>query len=1213
MNSNSQEEENLLLDFFEKIDKDIDVESNIRAVLSYSQNYSKFISKNGIKSIINVLSGVDNDSDELCINVFHIIQNLLNTNEPDCFINASSILHFDVIVSVLFKHFNTKIKQIKVEILNILVNFSRLQPSLLQKICLDNNDQFLHFLHLLSKEDDEEIINQYLIFTPQLIRNDAVFQQLFALNLLDKILLLVKNKVCLSTSVLYSIIRNNKKVQTLFFDALNNFDIFEPIFTEKREFQTLDDETKELLNILINILSVTGNVFSYQEKLKENIDIISKYISNGQMEYVHLFSLMVKNDKEIKIGLNSNTSLLSKILFHSTNPSYYNNVPEANSIYFDFLQNYFEENNEGSSIFAKLIINSNYPYSSSLINAATLTILSNPNNKQIYIAKGSNFNSSMIEYFVSHFMLVDIVPYFIALLWKSKDAVNHFVGNSMQPLNVLELYIKTEQNELQKQLLFLQKIINQEIIPDDRASNHLDENEFFSYFAKDNRTSNSFQQQVEENNKLKNEISLLKENFEIQKQEMNQLRDKMKLNELNSIKQLKNLRNECDDKEERITELESENSKIKSQIQSSNTDSANINIIKEKNDIIEKLNAQVLDDKEKLMKLENYYKNEVEVKESVIKDLEKKILTTQESQNLDLYNKISNLENNLLNSSMTNQHLEEQIETLKNVIINKSKLFKNLSSENLELSQKIVGFSVKERQLEIKNMHLIEANKNLEENLNNLCLQVSNKTNELDAIKLENIKLKKDIDSLSVQLSSFKNKNSNSNKSITNQEKDIKDLLQKFRDLQNENGIIIQKKVEEITDLKGKILALQFYMKKREDYFSSIENRLMSTLQKSTKKIIDRFSLLNQIKLNLSEKSESLSNLEIKIIQLQKFIKSKQNKINYITEIMKSSSANSSQFDELNNSKINEVELKSKQIEIENLQLKEKNKKLNEDNEILSTKVVSLSKKIKLLKLNLNELAETEKIDPENITLKNELSISKLENQKLQKQILFEKEEKERQMEHINSLLSQNKALIQQVTDLNTTLSQSTAPDLIKELRAEIRQLRKKNNELQSKISEIKENEILNQPSFENVNDSSTVASFISNKSNPDKYSLRNPASSPDSLNSSISNMNVKQTRNVSPLNLAKDKTLNDDVSTNTGNYISNHSKEFPTSSSTSRKERTMNNILPLSNPTPIPSMDEIMKLIDGLEPRTSDGKNEISFLVNGKDNPEPIMRMSYS
>ena len=52
MNSNSQEEENLLLDFFEKIDKDIDVESNIRAVLSYSQNYSKFISKNGIKSIL---------------------------------------------------------------------------------------------------------------------------------------------------------------------------------------------------------------------------------------------------------------------------------------------------------------------------------------------------------------------------------------------------------------------------------------------------------------------------------------------------------------------------------------------------------------------------------------------------------------------------------------------------------------------------------------------------------------------------------------------------------------------------------------------------------------------------------------------------------------------------------------------------------------------------------------------------------------------------------------------------------------------------------------------------------------------------------------------------------------------------------------------------------------------------------------------------------
>ncbi|OHT03048.1 hypothetical protein TRFO_29667 [Tritrichomonas foetus] len=697
-----------------------------------------------------------------------------------------------------------------------------------------------------------------------------------------------------------------------------------------------------------------------------------------------------------------------------------------------------------------------------------------------------------------------------------------------------------------------------------------------------------------ENEKLLNKINIL----ETENQLLKTTTDRNENHDL-----LSNLKHEITEKESYIKEILDKNEGL-------------LNKIKDLEDEKDKI---IIKEQEKLYQQESTLKNHFSLEEtnftSKIKQFQEQINSlNQEKEKLnekiiELNQKNSNLEenkNNLQNKinefeqkqAQSNQ-FQEEIQNLSLQLENSKGICKQLTDENSVLSQNLIQASVKEKQMETLINNMKEQKLKIEEEYRSLKI----KNESFEHISSRFTILKKEKEELKTKLIDKEFQENSYNSQFV-------EFNEKIEEIKAQKDDIIKLKDEEITDLKSKLLAVQYYIKKKEQFFCEVEDAWMKSLQMLTQKIISKFSILNTIKIEINKKSEILTHFEIKLSKLQNLVNIKERKNEKLQEVIKEIKNQESSKEFENSSlnalaqKIHNIENRTKQIEDENSELKEKNKKLQNDNTNLVRHAKVLTKKLK------NSNSDSESInnsyfqcssfqnsfsnDISSISLPRTMkSDSELdsENTKLKMQLKEEKEEKERQNEHIESLLSQNRALITQITELNETLSDSTATDLIKQLRSEIRKL-KKNETLLKSLQ--KENEKLKKENeFLNFNSSTKSSNFFD--SNPESRNIIYTNQATKNLSNNVNNNVSQNVSDSEKMNESKD--LNEQV----------HNRSFLSENSLANEGNESNN----SYSSTLEKIN-VALLEEDIQPRQSPGRNKISFLVNDGENNDPIMRVSY-
>lgn len=447
--------------YIKNISENIDVQSNILEILEASHQYSHYICQNALPSLFNILIQSKLD-DDIIADIFQIINNSITDSEYSS-ANALLIIDYDLAIPIIIDCINTDKVKKKIAVIQIITKIGILQPSQLQQCLTADQDRLVQFLTLIN-DPHQDVIHAFLSLIPILVVNNSDFQQLFAFNIMEKLMKLIESKVPLSIPALRSILTANSNTQNLFFGTIENLSIMSLL---------LDEDDQETILFFIDLFR-GKNSANYRHYLKESnlINIILRKALTGHDQFIQLLGLSIKNEPEFCKMICEDKNLQTFLLMYLQTD---NEVIE--SCYLQFFKSFLYQSDESSKSLSELIVSIEDRNDPKLIELATYSIMSSQESKIFYLSNSPNFTSSMIGFFISHINFEPVLHFLIALCWESRSACLEFKNEQCNPISFLKQFLPDESPLIQAQCTLLLRIIHFVLDQDDEENNNLKEDD----------------------------------------------------------------------------------------------------------------------------------------------------------------------------------------------------------------------------------------------------------------------------------------------------------------------------------------------------------------------------------------------------------------------------------------------------------------------------------------------------------------------------------------------------------------------------------------------------------------------------------------------------------------------------------------------------------------------------------------------------------------
>lgn len=430
--------------YISNISQNIDIQSNILELQEASSQYSNYICKNALPALFNALIQ-SKMNDDIIADIFQILNNCITDSEYSSS-NALLIVDYDLSLPVIIDCIDTEKAKKKIAVIQIITKLGILQPSQLQQHLINEQDRLVHFLTLID-DPNPEVVHDFLALLPILVLNNSDFQQLFSFNIMEKLMKLIENKTPLAISSLRALLSSNTTTQNLFFGTVENMSIVASL---------LENEDADTLSLFIEIFS-SQNSSNYRHFLKEaNIIqiILDKSLSDNQ-QFIRLLGLSIKKEPDFCKLIRENDNL-SKFL----NTYLQSNDEIADMYYLALFKSFLYQSDESCYSLSELIITIDDRNEPKLIKLATLTMMSGPDSKIVFLSNSPNFTSSMIGFFISHINFEFVLHFLIVLCWESKNSCLEFKNEPSEPISFLRQFLPNESPLIHAQCCLLLRIIH---------------------------------------------------------------------------------------------------------------------------------------------------------------------------------------------------------------------------------------------------------------------------------------------------------------------------------------------------------------------------------------------------------------------------------------------------------------------------------------------------------------------------------------------------------------------------------------------------------------------------------------------------------------------------------------------------------------------------------------------------------------------------------
>ena len=398
-----------------------------------------------------------------------------------------------------------------------------------------------------------------------------------------------------------------------------------------------------------------------------------------------------------------------------------------------------------------------------------------------------------------------------------------------------------------------------------------------------------------------------------------------------------------------------------------------INILKQKNQNLlaekqknfqmnkERMNKIILDNKK--------YENMISNLQNELEKYKKNFIYQQQEQE-QFINTMNNNEKQINSINAQNIQLNNRITQLETIIQKKDEVNEKLIQEKNELNKKIINLNneynmLKSNSLKVSNINLVEDNKNLKDNLDKKSIEIDDLKKKLNIYEVNNQELNEEKINLNEKLLSLVNINN--------------DLNQKYNQINNELNLLKQEKLnindndnnKDINDINNKNDQKIIALTNEND---ELRNKLINYINSEQNNN-------NKIKIILEEKNslnQENSELKKELIKLQNNIKEMENE-NYNNALQLS------KYNELK--KEYEMIKKENNTNFEELKAKlEENQKLNEiirnkerENDLLKNKINNND--------NIGEMEDDYGVETFNVKINNELEEKKNTIERLEKEV----------------------------------------------------------------------------------------------------------------------------------------------------------------------------------------------------------------------------------
>ncbi|OHT06643.1 hypothetical protein TRFO_25252 [Tritrichomonas foetus] len=429
--------------YIENLSNNVDVEINILELLEATNQHSNYLCQKALPAIFNVLIQ-SKMNDDIISDIFQIINNLIS-DKDFATANSELIINYDLALPVIIDCINTdKIKK-RLAVIQIISRLTVLQPSLLQKRLINDQDRLVHFLTLID-DTNPDVLHDFLVLIPSLVKNNPDFQQLFAFNIMEKLMHLIEKKVPLAISAIRSLLTSNTNTQNLFFGTIENLSIMASLLENN------DPETLSLFTELFG--SPNASNFRHFLKGSDLIQIILNKALEGNGQFIRLLGYSIKNEPELCILLHEDGKI-----------NYFLNIylksddEMMNSYLMSFFKAFLYQSDTSCNFLAEIIISIEDRNDIKLINLATMIMMSSSVSKIAFLSNSPNFTSSMIGFFISHINFEVVLHYLIVLCWESKSACLELLNESSEPVSFLKEFLPNEPPLVQAQCCLLLRII----------------------------------------------------------------------------------------------------------------------------------------------------------------------------------------------------------------------------------------------------------------------------------------------------------------------------------------------------------------------------------------------------------------------------------------------------------------------------------------------------------------------------------------------------------------------------------------------------------------------------------------------------------------------------------------------------------------------------------------------------------------------------------
>ena len=733
------------------------------------------LNENEIDNNNNLDKNIDNNMDNNKNSKLNInnINNNINKNDND---NGSDVyndsqLNFKNLYDTEMKFLKVQLRQLKdkIEQDNTEIQELKERNAILENEKKNLMDELEQLLSKKRKEDKEDKLNcEYIknnINDLHELLNEKENNEKNLKNEIYSLKLLLEKKNMELSDIINEKNREIKKIRDTEDTQVNS------IFQELVECldqtsDTLDNKDKKISE-LINIINIAQNK---NEQYLREINELKLYINE----------LKANNNIIIKKQLNEK----GKIVNSDTNINNNNNIDNNNN------NNYNSDNNDN-------INNNNIINDNSNIDNFDINLLKE-NNKQL--------NVKIME-----------------LVEELKNKEKNIISLNEEK----EMYLK-KKGEYENRINGMSKLINKMKDELDNKNISLDsndnkiiilQNELNNASELNNQSNSNISKLINENDKLKNQIQSLKDNYtniSINNEEL-----------INKINQLEK------QNEEKINKINQENNakinELQNEINENNKTSIELHNLKIKNQNLNKKILLLQQENKKLLEYENLnnnLKNEILLKDKNIEEIKLKI-NSDNSNNLNI---IENLKKDIISKNniiieqkRSNQELEKEnnnIAILKNNIEKSNNIINELKNKYEALSKENEEHKNIIEELEKENNNIIILKKNIEK-LNNIINDLKNKYATLSKENEENKNIIEELKNEIIIKNKIIEKNKIQIENDLNEIESNKNIIIKLKkEIASTNNLIIEYKL--------KIENLAIKEKNAQNKINNLENELLS-------------------------------------------------------------------------------------------------------------------------------------------------------------------------------------------------------------------------------------------------------------------------------------------------------------------------------------------------------------------------------------------------